>query len=215
MNNNYVKFQGRIYKQVIGIPMGCDCAPQVADLFLYWYENDYISRGVTDNNNIISKFKYCSRYIDDLNIPNCNQDICNIISNDIYPEELEIVCTNVNNNMSCTFLDLDIIVENNIFITRLYDKRRDFSFKVVSLPNMKSNIPTAPTYGIFTGELYRLSKSCSEVTQFISEVKLLTSKLIIQNFNKNMLNHKLACFLRNRPACISKYWVNLNASHFN
>ena len=117
-------------------------------------------------------------------------------------------------------MDLDIIVENNRFITRLYDKRRDFSFKVVSPSNMKSNIPsqilpTAPTYGIFTGELYRLSKSCSEVTQFISEVKLLTSKLIIQNFNKNMLNHKLACFLRNRPACISKYWVNLNASHFN
>ena len=104
--------------------------------------------------------------MDDLNIPNCNQDICNIISNDIYPEELEKVCTNVNNNMSCTFLDLDIIVENNRFITRLlfmnmnYDKRRDFSFKVVSLPNMKSNIPTAPTYGIFTGELYSLSKSC-------------------------------------------------------
>ena len=45
--------------------------------------------------------------------------------------------------MSCTFLDLDIIVENNRFITRLYDKRRDFSFKVVSLPYMKSNIPTA------------------------------------------------------------------------
>ena len=43
MNNIYVKFQGRIYKQVIGIPMGCDCAPQVADLFLYWYEHDYIS----------------------------------------------------------------------------------------------------------------------------------------------------------------------------
>ena len=117
--------------------------------------------------------------------------------------------------MSCTFLDLDIIVDNNRFITRLYDKRRDFSLKVVSLPNMKSNIPTAPTYGIFTGELHRLSKSCSEVTQFISEVKLLTSKLIIQNFDKNMLNHKLACFLINRPACISKYSVNLNASHFN
>ena len=97
------------------------------------------------------------RYIDDINIPNCNQDICNIISDDIYPEELEIVCTNVDNNMSCTFLDLDIIVKNNRFITRLYDKRRDFSFKVVSLPDMKSNIPTAPTYGIFTGELYRLS----------------------------------------------------------
>ena len=64
MNNIYVKFQGRIYKKVIGIPMGCDCAPQVADLLLYWYEHDEISRVVTDNKNIISKFIYSSRYID-------------------------------------------------------------------------------------------------------------------------------------------------------
>ena len=76
--------------------MGCDCNPQVPDLFLYWYKHDYISMGVTDNNNIMSKFKYCSRYIDDLNIP-----ICNIVSNDIYPEELDIVCINVNNNIGC------------------------------------------------------------------------------------------------------------------
>ena len=97
--------------------------------------------------------------------------------------------------MSCTFLDLDIIVENNIFITWLYDKRRDLSFKVVSLPNMKSNIPTAPTYGIDFKIMLR-----SYAVYY--KVKLLTRQLIIQNFNKHMLNHKLACFLRNRPACI-------------
>ena len=84
MNN--VKLQGRIYKQVIGMPMGCDCAPQVAELFFYWYEHDYISRGVTDNKNIFSQFKYGSRYIEVLNIPNCNQDFCNVISKDIYPD---------------------------------------------------------------------------------------------------------------------------------
>ena len=33
-------------------------------------------------------YKYCSRYIDDLNIPNANQEICRIICNDIYPEYL-------------------------------------------------------------------------------------------------------------------------------
>ena len=43
MNNFFVKFKGKIYRQVIGIPMGCDCAPKTADLFLYWYEHNYIS----------------------------------------------------------------------------------------------------------------------------------------------------------------------------
>ena len=48
LDNIFVKFRGQIYRQIIGIPMGCDCAPQVADLFLFWYEHDYISRGVED-----------------------------------------------------------------------------------------------------------------------------------------------------------------------
>ena len=39
------------YQQVIGIPMGCDCAPKTADLFLYWYEHNYISEAV-DNHNL-------------------------------------------------------------------------------------------------------------------------------------------------------------------
>ena len=44
INNIYVKFRGNVYRQVVGIPMGCDCAPQVADLFLYWYEYNYIKK---------------------------------------------------------------------------------------------------------------------------------------------------------------------------
>ena len=81
MNNIFVKFGRKIYQQVIGIPMGCDCAPKIADLFLYWYEHNYISEAV-DNPNlqaIVHILKYCSRYIDDLNIPNANQEICRIM----------------------------------------------------------------------------------------------------------------------------------------
>ena len=65
MNNIFVKFGRKIYQQVIGIPMGCDCAPKIADLFLYWYEHNYISEAV-DNPNlqaIVHILKYCSRYI--------------------------------------------------------------------------------------------------------------------------------------------------------
>ena len=68
MNNIYMKFsfRGKIYKQVIGIPMGCDCAPKVADLFLYCYEHDYITKAVTKPEllSVIHVLKYYSRYID-------------------------------------------------------------------------------------------------------------------------------------------------------
>ena len=136
-----------------------------------------------------------------------------VICNEIYPSDLQIIRTN-DSNIRSTFLDLDIFIEDRRFMTRLYDKRRDFSFNVVTFPNMKSNIPAAPAYGVFTGELYRLCKSSSDLADFAKEVKLLITKLVNQKFDKNNLYHKLANFLKARPACLSKYRANLNMSHF-
>ena len=43
MENIYVQFDGMIYRQIVGIPMGTNCAPLIADLFLYCYERDFMS----------------------------------------------------------------------------------------------------------------------------------------------------------------------------
>jgi hypothetical protein len=42
LDNIYVRFGTSIYKQVIGIPIGTNCAPLIADLFLYCYERDFM-----------------------------------------------------------------------------------------------------------------------------------------------------------------------------
>ena len=199
-----------IYRPLVYL---CDCAPKVADLFLHWYEHDYISKGIARSNPIVHKLKYCSRYIDDLNIPNATTEVCEAVCKDIYPAELDIVGTNSCPKQS-NFLDLNISVESNSFYTKLYDKRRDFKFKVVSFPNLKSNVPSTPSYGVFTGELYRISKSSSKVEHFIGDVKLLLKKLINQNFNRNILYHKLSMFLKSKPACLNKFWFNFNMSIF-
>ena len=213
MNNIYVKFRGVIYKQVIGIPMGCDCAPQIADLFLYWYEHDYISSGVQNKKPVVHALKFASRYIDDLNAPNISPEVCDIICNDIYPSELDIVATN-SSNTSTTFLDLDINISNGMFCTKLYDKRRDFNFKVVTFPNLRSNIPSKPSYGVFVGELYRICKSSSDVNNFINDVKLLINKLVTQKFDMNLLYNHLRVFIKCKPACLAKHWHNFNVSEF-
>ena len=33
INNTYIRFGSKIYRQIVGIPMGTNCAPLVADLF--------------------------------------------------------------------------------------------------------------------------------------------------------------------------------------
>ena len=59
-------------RQVVGIPMGTNSAPLVADLFLFCYERDFM-RSLSDDKqaDIFDAFNATSRYLDDiLNINN-------------------------------------------------------------------------------------------------------------------------------------------------
>ena len=42
IDNIFVQFGGRLLDQVIGIPMGTNYAPLLADLSLYSYENKFL-----------------------------------------------------------------------------------------------------------------------------------------------------------------------------
>ena len=74
--------------------MGCDCATKVADLFLL--SMVIFQRQSPKLLSVIHVLKYCSRYYnkDDLNVPEVSKEICRIICNEIYPEELSIERTN-------------------------------------------------------------------------------------------------------------------------
>ena len=41
IDNIFLQYGGRLFRPVIGIPMGTNCAPLLADLFLYSYENEF------------------------------------------------------------------------------------------------------------------------------------------------------------------------------
>ena len=50
LDNIFVRFGNTIYRQIIGIPMGTNCAPLIADLFLYCYESQFIAKIYKDPN---------------------------------------------------------------------------------------------------------------------------------------------------------------------
>ena len=72
LDNIYIRFGTKLYRQIVGIPMGTNCAPLVADLFLFCYERDFMtSLSDVKQAEIIEAFKSTSRYLDDLlNIDN-------------------------------------------------------------------------------------------------------------------------------------------------
>ena len=56
-----------VYQQIVGIPMGTNCAPLIADLFLYCYERDFMSDLQKSKRfDLIDMFKDTSRYLDDI-----------------------------------------------------------------------------------------------------------------------------------------------------
>ena len=44
VDNVYVRFGGQLFRQMVGIPMGTNCAQLLADLFLYSYENEFLDK---------------------------------------------------------------------------------------------------------------------------------------------------------------------------
>ena len=85
--------------------MGTNCAPLVADLFLFYYERDFMKSLSRENQaDIIEAFNSTSRYLDDLlNIDNIY--FYQMVDR-IYPTELQL---NRANSSDTEALFLDII----------------------------------------------------------------------------------------------------------
>ena len=66
IENSYILFKGKLYRQIIGIPMGINCAPYLANIFLHVFEHDYI-HGLIEANDFgtARKFLGLFRYQDD------------------------------------------------------------------------------------------------------------------------------------------------------
>ena len=49
IDNVFVSVGNRVYKQCVGIPMGTDCAPLLANLFFFYYEYRYMKSLISSN----------------------------------------------------------------------------------------------------------------------------------------------------------------------
>ena len=122
VDNIYVRFGGQFFRQMVGIPMGTNCAPLLADLFFYCYENEFLDKLIKEGKRKLArKFNLSYRYIDDF-ISSNNKRFKEFIS-DIYPKELTISETTEFTSIACCLNLLFIPDKSNNIMTKLYDKR--------------------------------------------------------------------------------------------
>ena len=120
LDNIFIRFGSKLYRQIVGIPMGTNCAPLVADLFLFCYERDFML-SLSENNQtvIIEAFNSTSRYLDDfLNIDN---PYFEQMLGQIYPTEIKLNKA-TSSDTEPPVLDLNLSITNGIVSSKIYDK---------------------------------------------------------------------------------------------
>ena len=142
VDNIYVRFGGQLFRQMVGIPMGTNCAPLLADLFLYSYENEFLDKLIKEGKRKLARrFNLSYRYIDDL--ISFNNKRFKEFNSDIYPKELTISETTESTSVA-SYLDLLLMRDrSNNITTKLYDKRDAFGFHIVSLHVKQYSISTS------------------------------------------------------------------------
>jgi hypothetical protein len=206
ISNIYVVCGDSLFKQVIGIPMGTDCAPFLANLYLYSYEYQWLVKKYENKEfDILRKFNYCFRYIDDLLCIN-NDQFMDSVMKEIYPKELSL--TSDNAVLKAHYLDLDLDIVHDKIEYKLFDKRDAFGFSIVNFPDLSGNIPNKQSYGVFVSQLIRYARCCQHLKDFVDRTKLLIEKLTNQGFKRHLLKNTFKKFSIEHYELLFKYSVS-------
>ena len=194
LDNFFIQFGTKLYRQVVGIPWCTNCATLVADLFLFCYERDFMMSLSDDKQiDVIDAFNTTSRYLDDvLNIINVYFD--NMASH-VYPSELQLNKANTS-DAEAAFLDLHLSMLGDIVSTKIDDKGDDFDFEIVNFPFLGSGVPRSASCGVYVSQLIRFARASSYVTDFNTRNKLLTQKLLKQGYRYHNLRKTYSKFYR-------------------
>ena len=187
--------------------MGTDCAPLVADLFLFCYERDFMtSLSDVKKAEIIEAFKSTSRDLDDL--LNIDNPYFKGMVNRIYPPELQLNKANTSDT-EAPFLDLHLAISNGFFSSKIYDKRDDFDFDIVNFQFLDGDVPRSTSYGVYISQLIWFARVCSHVADFNARNKSLTAKLLKQGCRYHKLQKTFSKFNRRHYDLVSNFNVGL------
>ena len=207
MDNIYIRFGTKLYRQIVGIPIGTNCAPLVADLFLFCNERDFMtSLSDVKQAEIIEAFKSTFRYLDDL--LNIDNRYFEGMVNRIYPPELQLNKANTADT-EAPFLDLHLSISSGFVSSKIYDKRDDFDFDIVNFPFLDGDVPRSTSYGVYISQLIRFARVSSHVVDFNARNKSLTAKLLQQGYRYPKLQTTFSKFYRRHYELVSKFNVGL------
>jgi hypothetical protein len=202
IENTFLVNGSECRRQKIGIPMGTNCGPALANLYLYAYEAAYMDKLVESaQKDIACQFHMSFRLIDDV-LSVDNPHFVDAISRPfelggMYPAALALNDTTVSPT-EVRFLGMSVVDVEGKLCFNVFDKRREFPFTVCRYPHKCSLIPAYIAYGVFTGLLHRYYRICTQFEHFCWNASLLARTLVRQGWVMSRLRTIFRRFLQTR-----------------
>ena len=202
INEVYVVFGGLVFKQTKGIPMGGNCSPLLADLFLCHCEYIYMSTLVKNKKFGLARLlSHTCRYIDDLCI--VNYKYFHKLIEVIYPEDL-IAERSGSNDKNVDYLDVKIDI-GTVLRTSVFHKVDHFNFPVILLTFPESLIPSYLGYCVFAGQVLRYLRICSHLDDFLEKTKRTMQLLTDRKYDPAHLKYQMEKMLSKNSALLHKF----------
>ena len=146
-----------------------------------------------NQSDVIEAFNSTSRYLDDL--LNIDNNFFKSMVNHMYLTELQLNMANVSDT-EALFLDLHLSISDGFAKTKIYNKRDDFEFDIVNFPFLDGNVPRSTSYGVYISQLIRFSRVSSHVNDFNTRNKVVTAKLLRQDYRYHKIRKAFSKFYR-------------------
>ena len=99
-----------------------------------------------------------------------------------------------------TFFQKCLKMLNVILSTKIY--------KIINFPNMCSNIPASPAYGVYISQLIRYARASSNYSDFLKRHLYLRNRLLDQGYKKIRLIRSLKKFIFRYQYLVEIYSVS-------
>ena len=145
--------------------MGTNCAPVVADLFLFCYERAFIMSLSLMRSKLML-----------LMLLTLHPDIWTIFQTlimcilTIWQVEYTIQGSNliqlIPPDTKAAFSDLHLSISNDIVSTKIYDKRDVFDFEIVNFPFSDADVPRSTSFGVYISHPILFARASNSVADF-------------------------------------------------
>ena len=200
VKNTFLANGDFLRQQKKGAPIGADAGPELANLYLFAYESEFIDRLEREDISKARSFHLSFRKIDDLLLvdnPNHELALKNLEDGGIYPKFLVRSSTSLSkSHVHFCGMNIRSTDDGDGFEFSVYDKRDDFPFQVHNYLHVNSAVPSHSISAVFTGQLHRFYFICNKGSFFL-EAALKVAKYLLRHrgFMRRRLQSLMGTFL--------------------